>query len=50
VVFVNGLVEGMYVDWKDGSAPLETVIVKDLVPHIDATWRTIAMREGRMLV
>lgn len=31
VVFVNGLVEGMYVDWKDGSAPLETVIVKR--PH-----------------
>jgi enterochelin esterase-like enzyme len=49
VVFVNGFVEGMYVDWKDGSAPLETVIVKDLVPHVDATWRTIAAREGRML-
>ena len=49
VVFVNGLVEGMYVDWKDGSAPLETVIVKELVPHIDATWRTIATRDGRML-
>jgi CubicO group peptidase (beta-lactamase class C family)/acetyl esterase/lipase/esterase/lipase superfamily enzyme len=49
VVFVNGLVEGMYVDWKDHSTPVETVIVKDLVPHIDATWRTIAAREGRML-
>ena len=49
VVFVNGLVEGMYVDWKDGTAPLETVIVKDLVPHIDATYRTIATREGRLL-
>ncbi|MBM4089125.1 MAG: hypothetical protein FJ276_06815, partial [Planctomycetes bacterium] len=48
-VFVNGLVEGMYVDWKDASTPLETVIVKDLVPHVDATWRTIAAREGRML-
>jgi poly(3-hydroxybutyrate) depolymerase len=49
VVFVNGLVEGMYVDWKDGAAPLETVIVKDLVPHIDGAYRTIATREGRML-
>jgi acetyl esterase/lipase len=49
LVFVNGLVEGMYVDWKDHSAPVETVIVKDLVPHIDATWRTIATRDGRML-
>ena len=49
VVFVNGLAEGMYVDWKDGSAPLETIIVKELVPHIDATHRTIAAREGRLL-
>lgn len=49
VVFVNGLVEGMYVDWKDGSAPLETVIIKELVPHIDAKHRTIATREGRLL-
>jgi enterochelin esterase-like enzyme len=49
VVFVNGLVEGMYVDWKDGSAPIETMIVKELVPHIDASYRTIATREGRLL-
>jgi polyhydroxybutyrate depolymerase len=49
VVFVNGLVEGMYVDWKDGTAPVETVIVKDLVPHIDGAYRTTATREGRML-
>ena len=49
VVFVNGLVDGMYVDWKDGTAPLETVIVKELVPHIDATCRTIATRDGRLL-
>jgi S-formylglutathione hydrolase FrmB len=52
VVFVNGMVggvEGMYVDWKDGTTPVETVIVKDLVPHIDATLRTISTREGRML-
>ena len=49
VVFVNGLINGMYVDWRDGSVPLETVIIKELVPHIDTTFRTIASREGRML-
>ena len=49
VVFVNGLVEGMYVDWKDGSVPLETVIVRELVPHVDASFRSIASREGRLL-
>jgi polyhydroxybutyrate depolymerase len=52
VVFVNGMVggfEGMYVDWKDGTAPVETVIVKDLVPHIDGAYRTLPTREGRLL-
>jgi len=49
IVFVNGLREGMYVDWQDGSTPIETLFVKDLVPHIDATHRTIPRREGRAL-
>lgn len=49
VVFVNGLPQGMYVDWKDGSTPIESMIMKDLLPHIDSTYRTIAAREGRML-
>ena len=49
VVFVNGLPLGMYVDWKDGSAPIESIIMNELIPHIDATYRTIAGREGRLL-
>jgi enterochelin esterase-like enzyme len=49
IVFVNGLRMGMYVDRRDGSAPVESVIVRDLIPHIDAGWRTIASRDGRML-
>ncbi len=49
LVFVNGLRMGMYVDWANGRAPLETVIVEELRPHVDANWRTIATREGRLL-
>lgn len=49
VVFVNGLEMGMYVDWADGSAPVESMIIRDLLPHVDATYRTIAQREGRLL-
>jgi len=49
VVFVNGLEMGMYVDWADGSAPIESMIVQDLLPHIDGSYRTLAKREGRLL-
>lgn len=49
VVFPNGLDSSMWSDSKDGSVPMETVVVKELLPHIDATFRTIASREGRLL-
>jgi endo-1,4-beta-xylanase len=48
VVFVNGLRGAtMYCDSRDGAYPVESVIIKDLIPHIDATYRTIAARAGR---
>lgn len=49
VVFVNGLPGGMYVDWKDGSTPVETVVIEELIPHIDGAHRTRASREGRLI-
>lgn len=48
VVVVNGLAGNtMYADTHDGQYPLETVIIQDLIPHVDATYRTNATREGR---
>ena len=49
VVFPNGLDAGMWCDSKDGRMPVETLVVKDLVAHIDATFRTVASREGRIV-
>jgi enterochelin esterase-like enzyme len=49
LVFPNGLPEGMWTDSADGLAPVETLLVRDLVPHIDGNWRTIPSRHGRML-
>jgi poly(3-hydroxybutyrate) depolymerase len=39
----------MYVDWKDGSAPIESIMIKELIPHIDTKYRTLAKREARLL-
>ena len=47
VVFVQGLPIGWYNNSVDGTMPVEDVVIKDLIPHIDATFRTIASREGR---
>lgn len=49
VVGVNAIDRSFYCDSKDGKWPVETVIIKDLIPHIDQTYRTIATRRGRAL-
>ena len=49
VVFPNGLASSMWCDSKDGAVPMETILIKELLPHIDATFRTVAKREGRLV-
>jgi enterochelin esterase-like enzyme len=49
VVWPNGLEYSYWIDSKDGKRPLETILVKELLPHIDGAYRTVAGREGRMV-
>ncbi len=49
MVFPNGGRSTMYQDSADGRFPAETTFVKELMPHIDATYRTIADRKGRCI-
>jgi endo-1,4-beta-xylanase len=46
-VLPNGLTDSWYCDAADGSQPVERVIVRDLIPHVDATYRTIPDRGAR---
>jgi acetyl esterase/lipase/enterochelin esterase-like enzyme len=49
IVAPTGLPGSMYVDSKDGVHPVESVIIKDLIPHIEATYRVIPNREMRAI-
>lgn len=49
VVFPNGMPFGMWSDSKDGSVPMETVVIEELLPEVDARFRTIPNRHGRIL-
>ena len=49
VVFPNGMGASMWCDSKDGAVPMETVVFDELIPHVDATLRTVAARHGRIL-
>ncbi len=49
VVFPNGMPFGMYCDSANGSTPIETVLITELIPHVDSTFRTIPSRRGRIL-
>ena len=49
VVGVDGMKNSMYCDSADGSKPVESIIIKELIPHIDATYRTISTCRGRAI-
>lgn len=49
VVFPNGGRATMYQDSGDGRFRAETWIIHELIPHIDATYRTIADRRARCI-
>jgi enterochelin esterase-like enzyme len=47
-VYPNGGTSG-YVDHPDTKVMVETFLIKELIPYVDANWRTIATRDGRAL-
>jgi enterochelin esterase-like enzyme len=49
LVLPNGGKSTMYKDSYDGKFMGETNIIRELIPHVDATYRTIAAREGRCI-
>ena len=44
VLFPNGMPTSMWCDSKDGRVPMETVVIDDLLPFVDANYRTIGGR------
>lgn len=46
-VLVHGLGGSRWLNSPDGKRPVERVIINDLIPHVDATYRTIADRRTR---
>mgnify|MGYP000882878247 FL=1 len=49
MVFPNGGRTTMYQDSGDGRFMAETMMIKELIPHIDATYRTLADRKARCI-
>ena len=49
VVMPNGMAYRMWCDSFDGNFPMESVVIDDLLPEVDAAFRTISAREGRIV-
>ena len=49
VVFPNGMPSSMWCNSKDGLVPMETVVIGELLPEVDARFRTLGTREGRIV-
>ena len=49
MVLPNGGMRTFYKDSCDGRFMSETLIIRELIPHIDATYKTIAEQKGRCI-
>ena len=49
VVMVNGLPCRLWSNSKDGASPVESAFVEDLIPYVDANFRTRPSREHRLI-
>lgn len=49
IVFPNSFENGMWCDSVDGKRPIETILIKEIIPEVDLKFRTIAAREGRIV-
>ena len=49
MVFANGGRNSGYIDTIDGTVRPESMIMDELIPYVDASFRTIAAREGRAI-
>ncbi|MGO8698038.1 MAG: alpha/beta hydrolase [Limisphaerales bacterium] len=48
-VYASGGAMSFHSDSFDGQWMAETTVIQELIPHIDATYRTIANRDGRAI-
>lgn len=49
MVLFNGGHSTFYKDSADGKYPIESIFLKEFIPHVDKTYRTIADRTGRCI-
>ena len=49
MVLANGGRSTFYKDSADGRFPIESILIREFIPSIDATYRTIADRSGRCI-
>lgn len=49
IVFPNSFANGMWCDSADGTRPIETILIEEIIPEVDSKFRTIANRGGRIV-
>jgi esterase/lipase superfamily enzyme len=49
IITPDSYANGMWADSKSGHKPSETHLIRELIPHIDSTYRTIARRSHRII-
>lgn len=49
VVFPHAPAGSLWANSSDGSTPVETIFIEELLPHVDETLRAVSSRDGRIV-
>jgi S-formylglutathione hydrolase FrmB len=50
MIIPNGGTDSFYTDSPDGSWPIETMLMDELLPYVDSHYRTLGTRAGRVIM
>lgn len=50
IVFANGYLDSLWADTIDGTKPAETDVIRQLIPHVDAEFRTMPTPCARAVI
>ena len=49
IVFPNGMTNSMWANSKSGHKPVETNVIEELIPYVDANFKTLSTKENRYI-
>lgn len=49
IVFPNGIGDSMWIDSKDGTRPVESILIREIIPYVEQHFNVLSGKENRII-